>query len=54
MKKSIGIFAIILIGMSSTFAQQTGGVSYAAVTWSPDGEYLSYTRMEWEIRSLPQ
>src|SRR5262245_2203856 len=45
MSKIIYVFILILLGAVSIFAQENTSVSYFAVTWSPDGKYLSFTEM---------
>ncbi len=46
MKRIINFTAILILAAMSIFAQETSSVSYQAVAWSPDGKYLSFTRME--------
>ena len=46
MKRTINHIAILILAAMSIFAQEAASVSYQAVSWSPDGKYLGFTRME--------
>ena len=46
MRKINFALVIILLGSLAAVAQETVSKMYMAVSWSPDGKYLSFTEMQ--------